>query len=108
MLQEPGRLLFDELVDHVAQDSPNSVESLVGCADVVQTMIVKEYLLHDKNGNSFAQFGTGLHDAQAEWDNFRRKKKVDDIRAVVLDQGANNAKGRQTEVFEWPRFGCRV
>lgn len=79
MLQEPGSLLFNELVDHVAEDSPNSIEALVGCADVVQSMVVKKDLLNDKNGNSFAQFGTGLHDAQAEWDNFCCEEKVNDI-----------------------------
>lgn len=79
MLQEPGSLLFHKLVNHVAQDSPNSIETLVGSADVVQSMVVKKDLLHDKDGNSFAQFGTGLHYAQAEWDNFCCKKEVDDI-----------------------------
>lgn len=79
MLQEPGGLLFDELVHHVAQDSPNSIESLIGCADVVQSMVVKKNLLHNKDGNSLAQFGTGLHDAQTQWDNLCCKEKIDDI-----------------------------
>lgn len=108
MLQEPGSLLLHELVDHVAQNSPNSIEALVGRADVVQSVVIKKNLLHDKNGNSLAQFGTSLHDAQAQWDNFSGEEKVDDIRAVVLDQGADDTKGGQTEIFEWPRFGCRV
>lgn len=79
MLQEPGSLLFDELVNHVAQDSSNSIEALVGSADIVQSMIVKKNLLHDKNGNSLAQFGPRLHYAEAQRDNFGREEKVDDI-----------------------------
>lgn len=108
VLQEPSGLLFDELVHHVAQNSPNSIEALVGRANVVQSMVIKKDLLHDENGDSLAQFGAGLHDAQAQWDNFCCEEKVDDIRAVVLDQGANDTEGGQTEIFEWPRFGSRV
>lgn len=79
MLQEPGSLLLHELVNHVAQDSPNSIEALVSCADIVQSMIVKKNLLHDKNGNCLAQFGPCLHNAEAQRDNFCREEKVDDI-----------------------------
>lgn len=108
MLQESSGLLFDELVHHVAQNSPNSIESLIGCTDVVQSMVVKEDLLHNKNGDSLAQFGTSLHDAQAQRDNFCCEEKIDDIRAVILDQGANDTKGCQTKIFERPRLRCRV
>jgi hypothetical protein len=65
VLQEPSGLLFDELVHHVAQNSPNSIEALVGRANVVQSMVIKKDLLHDENGDSLAQFGAGLHDGHS-------------------------------------------
>jgi hypothetical protein len=40
MLEEANGLLFYELVDHVAQNSSNSVEAFVGLAYVRKTDIV--------------------------------------------------------------------
>ena len=34
MLQQPDRLSIDKRIDHVAKDSPNGVEPLIGLTDV--------------------------------------------------------------------------
>lgn len=41
MLQEPSRLLLDQLPNHVAQDRADGVEPLVRRADVVETVVVE-------------------------------------------------------------------
>lgn len=35
MLQQPRSLLFHQLADHVAEDGPDGVESLVSSADII-------------------------------------------------------------------------
>lgn len=40
MLKETGRLLLDQLCNHVTEDSADSVEAFVGGADVVETVVV--------------------------------------------------------------------
>ncbi len=54
MLEQPSRLLLDELGDHVAQDGAHGVEALVGGADVVQTVVVEQDLLDDEDGDGLA------------------------------------------------------
>ena len=41
VLEEPCRLLLHKLGDHVAEYSANCVESLICCADIIQTMIIE-------------------------------------------------------------------
>lgn len=53
MFKKPNCLSLNELVDHVAKDSPNSVESFICMANVRQTCFVKKNLLHDENSNGF-------------------------------------------------------
>lgn len=108
MLQQPSRLLFHQLSDHVAQDSTDGVEPLVRRADVVETVVVEQYLLHDENGDRLAKLRPRLHDPQAQRDDLCRQEKVDHLGRVILDQGADNTEGGQTEIFEWARLGCRV
>lgn len=79
MLQQSSSLLFNKLIYHITQDSSHSVKSLVRGADVVQSMIVKQDLLHDKNGNGLAEFRAGLHDPQAKGDNLCREEEVDHV-----------------------------
>lgn len=51
MLQQPDRLHLDKSANHVAQDCANSVETLVGGADVAQAGVIQEDLLHDEYGD---------------------------------------------------------
>jgi hypothetical protein len=105
MLQQPNRLLVDKLCNHITQYRAHSVEPLVSLADVLQAHVVEQDLLDDEDSNSLAELGTGLHDAEAEWNNFGGEEEVDDFGAVVLDQCSNDAEGGKAEVFE--RSGLR-
>ena len=54
VLQEAHRLLLDKLGDHVAEDGPDGVESLVRLANVRQARVVEQDLLHDEDGDRLA------------------------------------------------------
>ena len=108
MLQQPDRLLLHQLRDHIAQHRPDGVEALVGLADVRQAHVVQQDFLHDEDGDGFAELRPGLHDAEAERDDFRGEEEVYYFRAVVFDQGADHAEGGQAEVFEGAGFGGGV
>lgn len=79
MLQQPGRLLLDQLAHHVAKDGADSVESLIGGADVVQAIVVKQDLLHNEDGDSLTELRARLHDAQTERDDLGGQQEVDDL-----------------------------
>jgi len=108
MLQEPSRLLLHKLSDHVAEDGPNRIEPLIGGANVVESIVIQQDLLYNEDGDSLAELRTGLHDAEAQRDDFCRQQEVDHLARVVLDQGADDAKRGQAKVFEGPRLGGRI
>jgi hypothetical protein len=105
VLQQADCLLFHQLIDHVAQDSANGVEALVCLANICQSHVVEEYLLHDEDGDGLGELGAGLHDSKAEWDNLGGKEEVDDFARVIFYKSANNAEGCEAEVFKWSGFG---
>lgn len=84
MLEKTNGLGLDQLVDHVAEDGSHSVESLVCVANVRQPGLVQEDLLNDEDGDSLGQFGTSLHDAQAQGNDFRGQEEVDDGGVIIL------------------------
>lgn len=86
MLQKSDCLGFDELVDHVAQDSTDGVEALVSMADVCEACFVEEDLLDDEDRHRFGEFRASFHDAKAEGYDFRGEKEVDDGIVVILLQ----------------------
>lgn len=108
MLQKPYGLLLHELGDHVAQNSPHSIESLVCRTDIRKTNVIKQDFLHDKDSNCFAQLRTGLHDTEAKRDYLCCEKEVDDIGRVILDQRSDHTKRGEAEIFERARFGGRI
>ena len=69
MLEQANSLLLHQLIDHVAEDGSDGVETLIGLADVGKTNIVEEYLLYDEDGNSLTELGARLHDAQTQRNN---------------------------------------
>lgn len=69
MLEKTCRLLLDKLSHHVAQHRPNCIEPLICCTNVVETVVVKENLLHNEDCNSLAKLRSRLHDSQTQWDN---------------------------------------
>lgn len=108
MLEQADGLLFNQLGNHVTQDGTDSVESLISGTDIPKANIIKQDLLHDKDGHRLAQLGARLHDAKAKWDNLSGQQEIDDIRRVILDQSADNTERSETQVFEGSRFGSRV
>lgn len=92
MFQKPHSLLLDELSYHVAQNSTNRIETLVGSADVVQAQVIQEYFLDNEYGNGLAQFRASLHNSKAKWNNLGCKEEVDHIRRIVLDKRTNDTE----------------
>ena len=80
MLQQPCRLLLDELRDHIAEHRAHSVETLVGSTYVVQSMIVEEDLLDNEDSDSLAELRSRLHDPKAKWNDLGCQEEVNDIR----------------------------
>jgi hypothetical protein len=79
MLEKSCSLLLHKLRDHVAQYRTNRIESLICCANIVQPMIIEKDLLDDEYSHGLAELGAGLHDSEAERDNFGGEEEVDDI-----------------------------
>lgn len=84
MLQKSDSLSFNQLIDHVAQHCSNSVEAFIGVADIGQASLIQEDLLNDEDGDSFRQFGSGLHDAKAEGYYFSGQQEVNNGAVIVL------------------------
>lgn len=84
MLEQPHRLRLDKLIDHIAQDSTDGIETFVRMANIRQPGLVKEDFLDDEDGDGLGELGSGLHYAQAERDNLSRQKEVDDSIVIVL------------------------
>ena len=79
VLKKSCRLLLHKLRNHVAEDSSDSIETLVCSANVVQPVVIKKDLLHDEDRNSLAKLGAGLHDAEAQWNNLGSEEEVDNV-----------------------------
>ena len=93
MFQQPHSLLIHELSDHITQHSAHSIEPLVCLADVLQTHIIQQDLLHDEYCDRFAQLRPRLHNTEAERDDLGGEEEIDDFGAVVFDEGADHAQG---------------
>ncbi len=84
MLEQSNRLRLDELVDHVAEDGADGEEALVSVANIGEPRFVEQDLLDDEDSDRLGEFGAGLHDAEAEWDDLCRKQEMYDRVVVVL------------------------
>ena len=92
VFQQPCRLLLNELRNHIAEYRANSVETLICSANVIQSMIIQEDLLDDKDGNGLAELRACLHNSKAEGNNLRCKEKIDNVRRIILHQRPDNTK----------------
>lgn len=108
VLQEAGRLLLHKLGNHVGEHSANGIESLVGRADVVESAVVEQNLLNNEDGNGLTQFGSSLHDSEAQGDDFGGQQEVDDLGRVILDKSTNDTERGETKVFKGSRLGRGV
>ena len=108
MLEQPHRLLLHQLRDHIAQNGPNRIESLVGCANICKTNIIEQDFLDNEDGDGLAEFGAGLHDAETQGNNLGRKEEVNNIRRIIFNQRTNDTERREAEIFERARLGSCV
>lgn len=108
MLEKSSSLGLDQLGNHIAQDRTDGVEALVSSANVVETIVIKQNLLHNEDGHGLAKLRARLHYAKTERNDLRRQEEVDDVGRIILDQSANNAEAGQSQVFERSRLGRRV
>lgn len=72
MLEQTDGLSLHELIDHVAEDSADGVEPLVGVTNISQACLVQENFLNNEDGHSFRELRTRLHDAETKGNNLRR------------------------------------
>lgn len=84
VFEQPDGLGFHQLVDHVAENRSNGVETFVRVADICEACLVEKDLLDDEYRDSFRKLGTSFHDAQAQGNDFGREQEVDDSVVVVL------------------------
>ena len=108
MFQKSSGLRFHELSNHIAEDRTHSIETLIRSADVIETIVVKQNLLHDENSNRFAKLRACLHDPQAKGNNLGRQEEVNNFARVVLYESPNDTETGKTQVFEGAGFGGRV
>lgn len=108
VLQEPCGLLLHELADHVTKNGTDGIESFIGGANIVQSTVVKQYLLDDENGDRLAKFRPSLHDSEAQRNDLGSKKKIDNLGRVVLHKGTDDSQGGKSQIFEGSRFGCGI
>lgn len=108
MFEEPSRLLLYQLSNHVAEDGTHSIEALISGTDIVKTVVIKQDLLDDEDGNRLAELRPGLHDPQAEGNDLGRKEKVDDLGGIVLDKRTDDSQRSKPEVFKRTRLRRRV
>jgi len=108
MLQQPCSLLLHKLSDHVAEDSTDSIESLVCGANVVQPVVIEQDLLDDENCHRLAKLRSRLHDSEAERDDLGREEKVNHLSRIIFNKRADDTEGRQAEVLERAGLRCSV
>jgi len=55
MLEQSHSLRLHKLVHHITQHRSDSIEPLVGMADIRKARLIKQNLLNDEDGNSFRE-----------------------------------------------------
>jgi hypothetical protein len=84
MFQQPHRLSFHQLVDHITQNGSDGIEPLIGMTDIRQSRFIEKDFLNDEDGNGFGEFGACFHDAEAERDDLGGEEEVNDGVIVIL------------------------
>lgn len=109
VLQQPDSARFFDARDHVGEDSANSVEALVGLANVGEADVIEQDLLDNEDGDGLAELAAGLHDSQTQGDDLGAEEERNDLAVVgLLDERADDAERRQSEVFKGSCLGCCV
>jgi hypothetical protein len=84
MLEQSHSLRLHKLVHHIAQHSSNSIEPLIGVADIRQASLIEQNLLNDEDGDGFGELWARLHDTKAKGYDLGREEEVDDGVVVIL------------------------
>jgi hypothetical protein len=100
VLEKADGLLFDKLVDHVAENCADRIETLIRLANVGQADIIQQYLLHDEDCYCLAELRASLHNAEAQRDDLSGQEEVDDFRRVVLDKRADDTERGKTKILK--------
>ena len=108
MLEQSDGLLIDKLDDHVAEYSADGIESFIRLAYIVESLVIEEDLLDDKDSNSLAELRACLHDAKAQRDDLSSEQEVDNLSRIILDKSADNTKRSQAQVFEGAGLGGSI
>jgi hypothetical protein len=95
MFKKTRGLLLNKLSYHITENSANSIKPFVCGADVVETVVVKQYFLYDEDGHGFAKLRASFHNAKAERYDLRCQEEVDDFGGVVLDKSSDDTKRGQ-------------
>src|SRR3954463_14561049 len=96
------------MTDHVIEHRRNCVEPLIRLADVRETGIIQQDLLHDEYRDRLGYLRARLHDPKAEWNDLCAEEKIYHLAVVVLDEGSDDTEGCQAQVFEGAGLGGRV
>ena len=102
------RRIVYESCHHIAEHVAHGIKALGGSTDVVQPHFIQQNLLYYERGDRLGQLQTRLHDAQAQRNDFCRQQKVNYLRIIHLDQSADDAQARQSQVLERASFACGV
>jgi len=101
VLEQSDSLSLYQLGDHVGQNGPDSVETLVRVTDISQTGLVEQDLLDNEDCHSFRKLRSSFHNPEAKRDDFSGEQEVDYGGVVILlDESAYNPKGCQPEILE--------
>ena len=76
---------------HVVENCAHGEESLSRLAEVVQSGVVKQYLLDYEGCNGLAQLSASLHDSKAQRYYLCLKKEADDLRVVNFHEGTDDS-----------------
>lgn len=95
MLQQPHRLTLQEGCHHVGEHGTDRVEALVSLADILESEVIEQNLLNNKDGHGFGELRTGFHYSEAERYDLGGEEEVDHVRVVVLLRRVNISPSRK-------------
>lgn len=104
MLEKSSCLLFNELGNHVAEDSADRIESLVRGADVIQPMVIKKDLLYDEDRDRLAELRASFHNSKAQRNDLRGEEEVYDIGGIILHESSDDTERGESKIFEGSRL----
>ena len=84
-------VVVNQLLQHAVQNRRNCEEPLNSGTNVVQSLLITEYLLDDEGGNCLGKCLSILHDPQTQWYDFGMHEEGNGIWVAFFDKCANDA-----------------